>query len=414
MRVFMNKNCLYLLTGGAMFLCAGVCGRKAYAVDYPNAATLEDYWKKTLYYQAFEKLYRQAKEFPLLSDNLPRDGQTPSFKMYFNGKENPFKTASDLDQLPCDAHLKKICKVLCSSKFLATALLQETVDTLRKGSGVVMIKIKALNCEHFFGKYGEGKLEMRIKRDTEDPNEKFSARFVFVFKKTGSNVSIQAIRFRAELPTGQAECFSDAYVLRTPLPDFPYDDLLRAPKNIASAWSQLPSDPVITEVIAFTDVSVEWKQNPSSFDRETERKFLSYGRRLRSRDFFEGIFGKSILDIFEYECSMSIYKPGLWIGYVIVPLCKKELSCDPVDELDIRLWIMNAIDDKIFQGGPKRSHNRCLNVISDLHFVLDIEKNKIYNAEFRGNLKINGKIFMEDGSFRDARPIQERGTMADD
>jgi hypothetical protein len=325
-----------------------------------------------------------------------------------------FKTASDLDQLPCDAHLKKICKVLCSSKFLATALLQVTVDTLRKGSGVVMIKIKALNCEHFFGKYGEGKLEMRIERDTEDPNEKFSARFVFVFKKTGSNVSIQAIRFRAELPTGQAECFSDAYVLRTPLPDFPYDDLLRAPENIASAWSQLPSDPVITEVIAFTDVSVEWKQNPSSFDRKTERKFLSYGRRLRSRDFFEGIFGKSILDIFEYECSMSIYKPELRIGYVIVPLCKKELSCDPVDELDIRLWIMNAIDDKISQGGPQRLHDRCLNAISDLHFTLNIVENKVYNAKFLGDLKLNGYILMKDGRYDDPRPVGEKDTMIDD
>jgi hypothetical protein len=198
------------------------------------------------------------------------------------------------------------------------------------------------------------------------------------------------------------------------LPDFPYDDLLRAPENIASAWSQLPSDPVITEAIAFTDVSVKWKQNPSSFDRETERKFLSYGRRLRSRDFFEGIFGKSILDIFEYECSMSIYKPELRIGYVIVPLCKKELSCDPVDELDIRLWIMNAIDDKISQGGPQRLHDRCLNAISDLHFTLNIVENKVYNAKFLGDLKLNGYILMKDGRYDDPRPVGEKDTMIDD
>lgn len=63
MRVFMNKNCLYLLTGCAMFLCTGACGRKAYALDYPDVATLKMHWKEAPYFAMFEELYRQAKEF---------------------------------------------------------------------------------------------------------------------------------------------------------------------------------------------------------------------------------------------------------------------------------------------------------------------------------------------------------------
>ena len=156
MRVFMNKNCLYLLTWCAMFLCTGACGRRAYAVNYPDAATLEKHWDEAPYFAMFKKLYRKAKELPLLSDNLPKDGQTPSFKMYFNGKENPFKTAFDLNQLPCDVCLRKICKVLCSSKFLEAALLKETVNALRGGDGVAMIEIKASNHDPFLINTGNG------------------------------------------------------------------------------------------------------------------------------------------------------------------------------------------------------------------------------------------------------------------
>ena len=186
-----------------MFLCAGACGRKAYAVDYPNVATLEDYWKEAPYFAMFKKLYRQAKEFPLLSENLPKDGQTPSFKMYFNGKENPFKTAFDLNPLPCDVFLRKICKVLCSSKFLEAALMKETVNALREGDGVTTIEIKASNHDPFFDRYGKGRLEMTIERNTQYPDKRFWAWFVFAFQKVEERVWIQATRSKCKLPSGK-------------------------------------------------------------------------------------------------------------------------------------------------------------------------------------------------------------------
>ena len=128
MRVFMNKNCLYLLTGCAMFLYAGTCVRKAYAVDYPDIEILVAHWYKALYFVKFEKLYQLAKLSQLLSEKLPGNGkQAPSFKMYFNGEEYLFKTASDLDQLPCNACLKKICKILCSSENKAFLLLSSGI-----------------------------------------------------------------------------------------------------------------------------------------------------------------------------------------------------------------------------------------------------------------------------------------------
>ena len=418
MRVFMNKNCLYLLTGCAMFLCAGACGRKAYALDYPNVETLEKHWNEALYFEMFEELYQEAKKLPLLSDNLPKDRQTPSFKMYFNCKENPFKTAFDLNQLPCDVCLRKICKVLCSSEFLEAALLKETVNALREGDGVTTIEIKASNHDPFFDQYGKGRLEMTIERNTQYSDKRFRAWFVFAFEKVEERVWIQATRSKCKLPSGKiGECFI-AKKFPMSLPNFPYDDLLKAPEKIADAWTSLSSNSAIIEGIPFCNVSVEWKKSPSAFDEATSKKLFIVRSKLKSREFLEGIFGKSVLDIFKYECSANIYTPGLWMGYIITPLYKKQPADEHVDELDIRLWITNPYEDlgsdKILKGGPDRLHDRCLNTISDLHFTLDIVGNKVYNANFLGNLKLNGCTFMEDGYYNDARPVGEKDTMIDD
>lgn len=203
-----------------------------------------------------------------------------------------------------------------------------------------------------------------------------------------------------------------------PLPDFPYDDLLQAPKNIADAWTSLSSNSVIIEGIPFVNVSVEWEKSPSAFDKATSEKLFIVHSKLKSRKFLEGIFGKRVLDIFKYECSANIYTPGLWMGYIITSLYKKQPADDHVDELDIRLWIMNSYkdldSDEILKGGPERFYNRCLNIISDLHFTLDIVKNKVYNIKFLGDLKLNGRIFMKDGCYHDARPVGEKNTMIDD
>ena len=255
---------------------------------------------------------------------------------------------------------------------------------------------------------------MTIERNTQYPDKRFWAWFVFAFEKVEERVWIQATRSKCKLPSGE---IGERFILEKflmPLPDFPYDDLLRAPKNIAGAWTSLPSNPVIIENIPFVNVSVEWKKSPSDFDKAMSEKLFIVHSKLRSRDFLEGIFGKRVLDIFKYECSANIYTPGLWMGYIIIPLP----ADDHVDKLDIRLWIMNPYkdldSDEILKGGPKRLYNRCLNIISDLHFTLDIVENKVYNANLLGDLKLNGRIFMKDGHYHDARPVGEKDTMIDD
>lgn len=414
--IIKNKKCLCNLIGCAVFLCVGTCDRKAKAVDFPDVETLQAHWKqRELVYAAFDALYPQAGRLTLLSDKLPgakTKKQTPSFKMYFSGEESPFETASDLDQLSCDACLKKICRVLCSSEFLAAVLLKKTVDVLRTEAEATTIAISPLKSKSFFDKYKKGKLSMCIKRDTG----KFSVRFEFLFQKAGNDVSLQAIRIDCELPSVNVKYHDSAHRTPKPLTDFPYDDLLQAPKNLMKI-DRFPEPDFHTFFVVkmfFPDVSVKWSEKPSSFDKKTKEKLLLCDRKLRSEDFFKEIFGERVLKIFEYECSMSIYKQGLYVGYDIVPLCGKESLCDPVDKLDIRLWLMDATDDKILPYGPDRLYGRCLNIISDLHFVLDIGKNKIYDAEFRGNLKLNGRIFMNNGHYHDSRPIEERDTIVSD
>ena len=415
MRVFMNKNCLSLLAGCAIFLCADACGRKACAIDYPNVATLEKHWEKGVKTEMFKELYREPP--PLLSENFPGNGaQASPFKMYFNGKENPFGTAADLNQLPCDACLKKICNVLCSSKFLAIVLLQNTVDVLREGNKVTTIKIETLNPKSFFDKYKRLKLKMTIERDTPYPNTRFLALFVFVFKKVvykeAECVSIQASRFECTLPSGKTEEYC-SYALRL-LSDSPCGVLLQVPKKVADVWSGLEI-PFMVELSPF-DVSIEWEKSPYYFyDGETREKLLSCGLKLKSKAFLEGIFTKNVLDFFKCECSTGLYTPGLWMGYIVVPLYKGQPARFDVDELDIRLYITNAYEDldsdEIPEGKQVRLRDRCLNTISDLHFTLDIRKNKIYNAKFLGDLKLNGCVLMENGR-RNPRFVKGKGTRA--
>ncbi|MBR1843858.1 MAG: hypothetical protein IJ793_03225 [Opitutales bacterium] len=296
--------------------------------------------------------------------------------------------------------------------------MKETVNALREGDGVTMIKIKASNRDPFFDQYGKGRLEMTIERNTQYPGKRFWAWFVFAFQKKEERVRIQATRSKCKLPSGEiGECFI-AKKRPMSLPNFPYDDLLQAPKKIADAWTSLSSNSVIIEGTPFVNVSFEWEKSPSAFDKVTSEKLFIVRSKLKSREFLEGIFGERVLDIFKYECSTNIYTPGLWMGYIITPLYEKQPADEHVDELDIRLWITNPYEDldsdEILKGGPDRLHDRCLNTISDLHFTLDIVKNKVYNTNFLGDLKLNGYTFMKDGCYHDTRPVGEKDTMIDD
>jgi hypothetical protein len=259
---------------------------------------------------------------------------------------------------------------------------------------------------------------MTIERNTQYPGKRFWAWFVFAFEKVKECVQIQATRSKCKLPSGEIGERFTLGEFPMQLPDFPYDDLLQAPKNIGGAWANLPSNPVIIEGIPFVNVSVEWEKSPSAFDKATSKKLFIVHSKLKGRDFLEGIFGKRVLDIFKYECSANIYTPELWMGYIITPLYEKQPADEHVDELDIRLWIMNPYkdldSDEIIKGGPKRLHDRCLNIISNLHFTLNIVENKVYNAKFLGDLKLNGYIFMENGHYYDPRPVGEKDTMIDD
>ena len=246
------------------------------------------------------------------------------------------------------------------------------------------------------------------------------ALFVFVFKKVvykeAECVSIQASRFECTLPSGKTEEYC-SYALRL-LSDSPCGVLLQVPKKVADVWSGLEI-PFMVELSPF-DVSIEWEKSPYYFyDGETREKLLSCGLKLKSKAFLEGIFGKNVLDFFKYEYSTKIYKPGLWMGYIIKPLYENQPADEYIDALDIHLWITSAYKDldidEIPEGAPEElEENQCSNIISDLHFILDIGENKVHDAKFFGNLKLNGKVFMENGYYHDPRPIGERGTMVDD
>ena len=93
MRVFMNKSCLYLLTGCTVFLCIGTRVQSAYAVDYPSIETLKEHLKKSQFGNTFRVLYLYSRmvKFSLLSENPGNGKQVPSFTMHFNGKGKSFQ-----------------------------------------------------------------------------------------------------------------------------------------------------------------------------------------------------------------------------------------------------------------------------------------------------------------------------------
>lgn len=104
-------------------------------------------------------------------------------------------TADELQALPIDALLKKICKALGSRRFLAGILDEATVDTVRDGSmqpgrETTVTFVPYYDGEAFFDAYGNGKLSMYVRHSLNGEITRLHCSFCFTFNKEGGNVSL--------------------------------------------------------------------------------------------------------------------------------------------------------------------------------------------------------------------------------
>lgn len=121
MRISINKNYLFHLTGCAIFLLVGARMQDAKAV-YPSLKELETYWTTDakMFCKTAESCFAGTDALELFSEALPKTNLQCEIEL---GSDSlGFLTASDLDNLTCDGDLKKICRVIGSKRFLAVFL----------------------------------------------------------------------------------------------------------------------------------------------------------------------------------------------------------------------------------------------------------------------------------------------------
>ena len=99
-----------------------------------------------------------------------------------------FHTADDLEGLPIDASLKKICKALGSRRFLTEISDEATVDTVRDRSmeanrETTVTFEPRYDGVNFFDAYGKGRVEMTIYQSSNGESADLYCDFFLLSKK---------------------------------------------------------------------------------------------------------------------------------------------------------------------------------------------------------------------------------------
>ena len=199
---FMNKISYKHIMGCVAALTVGAWGENAKA-EYTDANTVKLHWEvsKNLFPRVFDDSFRLSDVYWLWSTAFSPNFEQDKGALYRIRKAaegvsyHTFHTADELQALPIDAFLKKICKALGSRRFLVEILDEVTVDTVRDRSmqpnrETTVTFDPYYDGETFFDTYGNGRLKMCVCQSSNGNDRGLRCSFSFTFKKEGENVSL--------------------------------------------------------------------------------------------------------------------------------------------------------------------------------------------------------------------------------
>ena len=416
------KKVLYThIIGCATALTVGAWAENAKA-EYTNANAVKLHWEvsKDLFPRVFDDSFRRSDFYWLWSATFPSNfkhgkGNLYRIKKATEGNSyHTFHTADELQTLPIDASLKKICKALGSRSFLAWILDGTTVDTICNRSieanrETTVTFEPCYDGETFFDAYGNGRLKMVVSQSANGEDKGLYRSFDFTFKKEGENVSLT--RYDVSYDVGTDPVIFRFYAKPRALP---WNVFLTIPvqaglkmnevyQNLFDKGSYMwvvPKDHSAARIngrrpylFRTPDFS---RDNNRGYEMENHACHLR--KILLSEAFLEGIFGERIWQMLEKHnrCYRKDY--DFKVEYTIKPLKNGKYweGKDP-DQFEVYLRISDTVcftRESIFGDAPGSFEYENFTFIG-FRFIFDIAKNEIRDVKFCDKLCLNGELIMK-------------------
>ena len=417
-----------------MALTVGACGENAKA-DYTDVEAVKLHWEDIGIKDSFPNIFDDSFRF---SDSCPL--WSTDFQSYFKHEKgdlyrirkaaeddsyHTFHTADELQALPIDASLKKICKVLGSRRFLVESLGEVTVNTvcdrsIQPNRETTVTFIPYYDGETFFDSYGNGRLQMCVNQTSNAGDSPLHCSFRLTFKKEGENVSLTR--------------YSVIYVVGTFGVGFSF-----LPKPQALSWNRFPIQSArqaglkmnavyqdlfgkkSREKVKFEEHSAVhvddgemhqfgingfFKDNDDDDndddDNDEPRYYMDVNAWNLSREIFSskaflrGIFGEEMWQMLEKytRCYRDDYDDyDFNVNYTLKPL-KNDKGNAP-DQFEVYLRISDMIDyTKEPAFGPIDTKSEHFFFIG-FRFIFDFRKNEIRDVKFCDKLCLNGEFVAE-------------------
>ena len=424
----MNKILYTHIMGCAAALTVGACGEYAKA-EYADANVVKLHWEATkdLFPKTFDDSFQRSDFYWLWSATFSQNFKHEKGNLYHiikkSSEVNPyhtFHTADELQALPIDASLKKICKALGSRRFLAGILDDATVDTVRDKSvqpnrETTVTFEPYYDGETFFDSYGNGRLKMSVCQSQNGNDPGLYCSFDFVFKKEGENVFLTRYKVCYNVDPGYVsfrflqkpqELSYDRFPLESPrqaglkMNDI-YQDLFGKKHELEfknhSAVRINDDEPYKFDVDCFgPDFSDPWGIHWGNLEGITElREHTLYLREILSSEaFFEKIFGSEAWQIFEKYNRCYRDDHGFKINYTINPLKNgKDWKEKNPDQFEVYLRISDTIciTKEPVAGYDYHFKSEDFTFIG-FRFIFNIKENKISDVKFCDKLCLNGEL----------------------
>ncbi len=246
------KNFPFHLIGCTLFLFVGARTQSVKAV-LTLPSVVEMHWRKNpkVFQETFEELFPQAESPNLWSEEFLKwfKEQNEKLDIWVGFKSLSFHTLDDLEKLQCDADLKKIIKVVGSTKFLEKVLPEEVVRSIfAHATGgedfKTEITFQPRLKENFFNMFGKGELRMRIEQFFEG-SKVLNCDFFFAFKKKNPLTVLTNYRVSYGIAQGGERWWStEAEFLKKTerLSNFPWKAVSEAKNKFSAVYAKLRDD----------------------------------------------------------------------------------------------------------------------------------------------------------------------------
>ena len=378
--------------------------------------------------------FPKAEWLPLWSAEFPDWFKEQNGKLYeirMGSDYSSFHTLDDLGKLLCDADLKKIVRVLGSSKFLKNVLPKEVAESIfahatgGNGEFKTEVEFRPNFKDAFFNMFGRGALEMSIEQCHND-SQVLTCDFSFVFEKK-NNFTVLKNCYATYETQGGNRVSVELLKKTEKLSDFPWNAATEAKKKFPLVYAKLRDD-LKNNRKKYEDFKIcpTAKSSKDSFEvflRKTlEKEWLRVAQLYSAsnmssvldifvtEDFLKGIFGETFWNILEHYSTGIFPEEGLLMDFYISE-CNGGLK---VSLLFQNRCLGNMRKDGVYffpnEGNEETADPFYFNYIK-FCFFYDPKKDEISHVRLQDELTLNYEL-IQKGETSDTLLVVDDGDMS--